>query len=104
MSERKRKKETGERDNKENQVVREKKQRRSDESDENIPFMDSSDEDTDVTCPGCLSSEGIDDEWIGCESCPLWWHIDCTGRDDFIGKTSEELKRESFVCEFCEEL
>lgn len=86
--------------NKKNRLSKQKKKAESDSDDsdeENIIYMDSSDEG--VRCPACLSNEVSECDWIGCEECPLWWHIECAGREVFEGKTSGELCDETFICD-----
>ena len=74
----------------------------SDESlDEIIPYMDDSESDFDgvILCPECKSGEGIYKEWLGCDMCPCWWHIDCV--EEFCGEKAPDLNEVCFQCEIC---
>ncbi|XP_060583014.1 uncharacterized protein LOC132739337 [Ruditapes philippinarum] len=66
-----------------------------------ISYMDDSDYDEAEVCPGCHSAEGLPEEWIGCDSCSRWWHIECTDIEEFVGKTASEISGYNFTCEFC---
>jgi len=91
-------------------MVKEKKRGRSmsgkgdcHESKENVPYMDVSDEEFDerTQCPGCLSSEGLEDEWISCFACKRGWHIECCEREEFYWKTKGDLVNVEYLCDLC---
>ncbi|XP_033731184.1 LOW QUALITY PROTEIN: uncharacterized protein LOC117320803 [Pecten maximus] len=84
-----------------------KRSRDSSESDyegsekENIPFMDTSSEDNGI-CFMCGKMGGRANEWVGCEKCPNWCHIKCTGEERLINISSlQEIQKFPFVCQEC---
>lgn len=73
------------------------------ESKKKVHYMDESDEEFDERqqCPGCLSCEGRECEWISCIGCKREWHVECCERDEFYGKTKEDLVNVEFLCDKC---
>ena len=68
-----------------------------DESDADI------EEDFDGKCGACLGTDGLDEanNWIGCNSCPRWFHKSClSGGVEEMDE--EEILRFHFKCPICE--
>ena len=79
-----------------------------------VPDSSSSDESIDVSpiaprkkrisqyCSLCLTSEDLTKTlyWIGCGSCPRWYHTWCAG-EEYQGMSEEELEEAEFECIHC---
>ena len=83
---------------------RKKKAESSDENEENIPYMDSDDSlsSFDDGCPGCGLTTGNKTDWVGCNSCPTWWHKWCAGEDDLVDMPYNQLVRFKFIFMLCQ--
>ncbi|XP_053392074.1 uncharacterized protein LOC128554789 [Mercenaria mercenaria] len=65
-------------------------------------LIDSDDEyNEELTCPGCMSDEGSQEEWIQCKACQPRWHITCTGDAVLFEIPAEHIQNYPFHCEFC---
>ena len=73
-----------------------------------VNYMDS-DEETEETeenagvCFTCKGSDGQATEWVGCDICPRWYHLCCSGDANLeeMSLTDEQLERYVFVCPTC---
>ena len=75
----------------------------SDENNENIEYAKSdSDVDFDEVCPACYTSVGGRFQWICCEACPSWWHINCIDGGALRDMTPAERKTHIFICPHCQ--
>ena len=78
----------------------------SSDSDIEMSFADSDDDlgifEIDATkCPKC----GKGDEggvMVGCDTCPRWWHKECTGDPDIKDLSDSDLEAYLFDCLYCE--
>ena len=78
------------------------------EYEEDIPYMDSEDDEDDYgnininLCYGCGSGEGAENEWVGCDRCPRFWHIKCTNNQHLIAMDNEnDIEDYEFICSKC---
>lgn len=74
-------------------------------SDNDIRYADSSDDDIESERNCCGACEGTENwnegnMWIGCESCPRWFHKACLS-DDLAKMSVKELKKYEFNCPVC---
>ena len=53
-------------------------------------------------CGECQNEfdDGDEDEWVGCNHCTRWFHVQCT---ELIGLTREEVEATDFKCFVCDE-
>lgn len=78
------------------------------ESDHEVVFDDNSDDSLNVeqnVCGACHGSERWDenDAWIGCSTCPYWFHKDCIS-EDVVAMSNAELLSFKFYCRSCEKI
>ena len=77
----------------------------SSDSECSVHYMESDEEEEldigRLRCSVCNSCDGPPEAWVGCDCCPRWCHIICSGDENFDGMTDEEVEDYVFVCSAC---
>ena len=73
-----------------------------------MSYMDTDDEEENeeenaAICATCKGANGEATEWVGCDQCPRWYHLGCSGDINLqeMAFNEEDLKNYIFICTMC---
>ena len=50
-------------------------------------------------CAGAKDEDFVD--WIGCDRCFKWYHVECLEDENLEGKSMNEIKKMTYYCGLC---
>ncbi len=63
---------------------------------------DSESEADDQRCAGCLSGEGANEEWVACEICERWYHMECCEDEVLMSlESADDIASYCYICPIC---